>query len=78
VQACVDFYQIIEADWAWSILLRTVPKSSILRKVPRELFDAFLAIAARDGVKNYRILPEKEFYTDGNADLYIVDEMSRV
>lgn len=72
IQACANFYQVIEAEEVWKMMFRALPKSSKLRSLTREQFDTFLSIAARDAGIGYSVLPEKEFYCDGCDDLFIV------
>lgn len=72
VQACANFYQIIEVEEAWKMMPRALPKSNRLKSIPRGVFDAFLSIAGRDAEKGYRILQDKELYDDGGEGLYII------
>lgn len=65
IDACANFYYVLELDEAWKIIRKRV-------HITRRQFDALIDVICRDERMDAYIVPESEFFADGDDSRYIV------
>ena len=64
IDACANFYYLLEMEEARRIILEHI-------SITEEQLDLLLPLLARDDDLDAYIIPESEFFRDGNDDVYI-------